>query len=79
VEYGISTSEHRRPILSKEDFKAAGCTTAFSDDYVDYYKLSELLDDLFGRKRYSLRWRNNTWIVRAQDELTSGQINSVKS
>jgi hypothetical protein len=52
--------------------------STFPDAYVDPYKLSQLLNDLFGKEKYSLRWRHDSWIVRAKDELTQGQINSVK-
>jgi hypothetical protein len=51
--------------------------TKFADDYVDAEKLEELLEELFGTKRYSLQWREDNWIVRAETRLTSIQINSV--
>jgi hypothetical protein len=74
-----TTTEHSHPLkMSTETSTCTKHTTSFADDYVDPYKLDQLLDSLFGSEKYSLKWRQDKWIVRAKDHLTQGQINSVK-
>ena len=52
--------------------------TTFRDDYVDLFRLEQLLESLFGEKEYTLRWREDKWTVLAAKELTDLEIKSVK-
>ena len=52
--------------------------TTFRDDYVDLFRLEQLLESLFGEKEYTLRWREDKWTVLAAKELTDFEIRSVK-
>ena len=78
VDTSTTTDQHRSLNMSTDTSKPAKLTTSFADDYVDPYKLDQLLDNLFGSDKYSLKWRQDRWYIRAKDELTQGQINSVK-
>ena len=86
-QWAISSSNRPTSYVSSLRMKSSTITTinrptkkvtTFRDDYVDLFRLEQLLESLFGEKEYTLRWREDKWTVLAAKELTDLEIKSVK-